>query len=798
MSVFGRRAVGRGLVASLAALLLCLPLMVRAQVIELARAERIGDGTTKTVNLPDTLHRASGAEAPVRATYRMSVAIETPPRHLSICLPGLIAHARVRFNGNVVDDRLDDPLAPLPRSVERIRLIEIPSEFVRRGENVLEIEVAGRNMVSISPVNVGPYAALNHRYEKRILQVVVGPAVVAIIVGSLALCVLLLWARRRDALDGYFGLGAFALALHNAWSVLPGSPLGGADHVVWWTSLYSFYVAMLVMFCVRFAGWHWPRFNRVIWGLALGAPLVLYAAQAAGALEATQELWLLMWIGVVAVGLAAVIRYAWTHRNAEGAMLLVAGAVSLGFGLRDWLVNHENADNNPVYLVPYAGLLFVVLVVWMLIDRFVSASRDLEAMNAELEQRVSVKSSELVRALAQMRESKEHAEAANRSKSTFLAAASHDLRQPIHALGLYMAALSDEHLDSGQQDLMQRMKTSLAALETMFNALLDVSRMDAGAVVAHRRPFALAPMLHRLAEEFAPLAAQKGLRLSVRVAPHPAGLHALSDPMLVERIVLNLLGNALKYTAAGGVLLSCRLRGAEHRWRIEVWDTGPGIAARDRERVFEEFYQVGNPERDRNSGLGLGLSIVRRLTDLLGHRLELVSVPARGTRFVLDLPSTPEPLPSFAPEEHPGMIAELAVAVIDDDPEVRDGMQRLLERWGCRVHAGADVDEVLERIGAAGGAPQAIVADYRLREGRTGLEAIHLLRAAYGAGLPALIVSGDSSPKQLGLMQASGFDCLSKPVPPARLHGWLVTARMAQAAVAARPDAALPMVEDVQ
>jgi signal transduction histidine kinase/CheY-like chemotaxis protein len=766
--------------ASLLCLLLWLvPAVTRAQAIELQQAQRITAEGSATVRLPDTLQAAPGAAQPLRATYRMSFRLESPAHRIAICTPGLIANARIRVNGHVIEDRLDDPLAPLPRSIDRIRLIEVPEEFVHGGDNLLEIEAAGRRFISIAPLSVGPLATLGHRYEARVLGAVVGPALVAVVVASLALCLLLLWARRGDSLYGYFGLGALGWALHSAWSVLPVSPLTGPDLTVWWTSVYSFFVAMLVIFCVRFAGWHWPRFDRVLCLLALMAPLLLYAAAAAGVLAEVQEAWLMGWIGVVAIGLTAVVRYAWTQRNANGALLMATGAVSFTFALRDWWVNHQGLDNNPVYLVPYAALLFMVLVAWMLIDRFVGATRELETVNRNLEQRVSAKSAELVGALAQMRGAKEVAESANRAKSTFLAAASHDLRQPVHALGLYMAALADEELNVGQHDLVRHMKSSLQSLQTMFNALLDVSRMDAGAVIPRQRAFDLEPMLHRLAEEFAPLAADKGLRLSVRVAPAPPQLHAWSDPMLLERILRNLLGNAVKYTDAGGVLLSCRLRGgaATRRWRVEVWDTGHGIAEADHERVFDEFFQIGNPERDRAGGLGLGLSIVRRMSELLRHRLELRSVLGQGTRFVLDLPCTDDAPRRDAPEAGAESIAGLGVAVVEDDPEVRDSMRTLLEHWGCRVVAGAGVDEVLQCTGTAGAGPlHAIVADYRLRQGRNGVDAIHELRAACGRALPALIVSGDSGPERLALMQASGFDCLSKPVAPARLHSWLAQA----------------------
>src|SRR5207344_663121 len=178
------------------------------------------------------------------------------------------------------------------------------------------------------------------------------------------------------------------------------------------------------------------------------------------------------------------------QRNTDGALLLLTAAISVVAVALNWHVSHEGSDNNPVFLMPYAGLPFAVLVAWIQIDRFVTASRSLEALNQELEARVSAKSAELVGALEQMRRAKDGAELANRAKTTFLAAASHDLRQPVHALGLYMAALVDKHLSPGQQDLVLRMKASLCALDTMFNALLDISRMDAGAVIPRLRAFA--------------------------------------------------------------------------------------------------------------------------------------------------------------------------------------------------------------------------------------------------------------------------------------------------------------------
>jgi signal transduction histidine kinase len=765
-------------VVSACVVLLAFAVTTAAQagvVVEIWQAQRTIDGHSETVRLPDSVELPDRAAGPLHATYRMSFNLPHEPQRLAICAPGLIANARILFNGHIVSDRLGRPFDPLPRSLDRIRLIEVAQEFVQRGENVIEIEATGAEYVSISSLNVGEPSALGRRYERRILGSVVGPAFVAVVVASLALCVLLLWARSGDSLYGYFGLGTLAWALHDAWSVSPAPILGTDARFIWWTSLYSFFVAMLVIFCVRFAGWKWPRFDRAIGLLALSGPVVMATAVADNKQAIVQGWWLLLWIGIVSIGFVAVGRYAWRRRNASGVLLFLTGAISLVFSVRDWLVSHAGNDNNPIYLVPYAGLLFVVLVAWMLIDRFVATSREIETINRELEQRVSASSAQLVRALEQMRSSKELAESANRSKSTFLAAASHDLRQPIHALGLYMAALIDDRLSGEQRDVVQRMRTSLSALQSMFNALLDVSRMDAGTIAKRPRAFAPGPLLHRLAEECAPIAADKKLRLSVRIAPVPAGVHAVSDPILIERIVLNLLGNALKYTDSGGVLVSARLRsGASGHWRIEVWDTGRGIAAADLERIFDEFYQVGNPERDRTQGLGLGLSIVRRLTELLGHRLEVISTVGRGTRFAIELPVTTDAVAKVAAEAVVESLGALHVAIIDDDPEVRESTRFLLERWGCTVYASADACGVLEHLSkSASGALHAIVADYRLRGELTGLEVVRTLRAAFGDRLPALIVSGESSPDHLARMRTSGFDFISKPVAPARLRGWL-------------------------
>lgn len=360
------------------------------------------------------------------------------------------------------------------------------------------------------------------------------------------------------------------------------------------------------------------------------------------------------------------------------------------------------------------------------------------------------------------------AERANLAKSKFLAAASHDLRQPIHAQGLFLEVLARSELSAVQREVLA---SACAASETsaeMLNTLLDFSRIEAGVVEPQIRPFHLQPLLNKIENELAPLADFKGLIYRSRET-HAA---ALSDPALVGLILRNLVSNAIRYTERGGVLVACRTRA--DAILVEVWDTGIGIAPSQQQEIFREFHQLGNTERDHRKGLGLGLAIADGLARALGHGLSLASRPRRGSVFRLSLPIARVAVASDDMELTPGEAQplEVRVLVIDDDEAVRAGMLQLLRNWGCACEAAESIEEAL--VLARAQRPDLVISDYRLREQRTGAQAIAALRAEFGAQLPALLITGDTAPERLREARASGVPLLHKPVSPALLRRRLV------------------------
>ena len=363
------------------------------------------------------------------------------------------------------------------------------------------------------------------------------------------------------------------------------------------------------------------------------------------------------------------------------------------------------------------------------------------------------------------------AEQASLDKSRFLAAASHDLRQPSHALNLFVGALRKVSMAPEGRQIVTQIEALTDALDQLFAALLDISKLDAGVVEVHRQKFEINTVLSRVCTDFSADALAKGLALSYV----PSRAVVYSDPVLVERIARNLISNAVRYTDAGKIVVGCRYKNTGIA--MQIWDTGPGIAPDQQELIFQEYYQLGNSERNRNEGLGLGLAIVRRLALLLGSPLSLRSVPTRGSCFEVLL----ERAESFHPQSVPVAVDQSNVAqgnafivVIDDEIAIRTGMSMLLSDWGYHVLVASSGDEAIAMLATEYRQPDLLICDFRLRGEETGIDAIRRLHAEYNETIPAMLISGDTAANRLVEARATDLLILHKPVSNTALKAAIV------------------------
>ena len=386
---------------------------------------------------------------------------------------------------------------------------------------------------------------------------------------------------------------------------------------------------------------------------------------------------------------------------------------------------------------------------------------DIAAVNARLQREVAEREA----AEAAMRSAKTAAEEANLSKTRFLAAASHDLLQPLNAARLFVAALGDRRLAPLARTLVRQTGSALDSVEDLLEALLEISRLDAGSIVAEPVDLALDELLESMRAEFAPVARARGLGLRIE----PSGKWVRSDPRLLRRMLQNLISNALRYTHEGGVEVRCSAVRGE--LTILVADTGIGIAAVDHRRIFEEFQRVGEAGRER--GIGLGLAIVQRASRMLGHRVSVESAPGQGSRFGVTVPLAQarpaEPQPIAAVRR--GQLAGRRILVIDNDQSILEGMEAMLGGWGCAVRLATDMASAVATIGRE--VPELIVADYHLDNKATGDAAIAGIRAHCRREVPAVVITADRTPELRDALGAQGLHLLTKPVKPAQLRALL-------------------------
>jgi signal transduction histidine kinase/integral membrane sensor domain MASE1/CheY-like chemotaxis protein len=372
------------------------------------------------------------------------------------------------------------------------------------------------------------------------------------------------------------------------------------------------------------------------------------------------------------------------------------------------------------------------------------------------------------RLFAEIEDKSRQLELANSAKSRFLAMASHDLRQPLHALGLFVAHLRTPLEALERTKMIERVDAAVREMNAMFNSLLDISKLDAGVLMPKIVEFSIARLLQNVERTFDHATREKGLRLRVV----RSGAWVRSDALLLERILLNLVSNAMRYTLRGGIIVGCRRRG--EMLRIEVWDSGPGIPEDHRQSIFGEFFQLPTQERDRYGGLGLGLAIVDRLRRLLNHEIELTSTVGRGSRFTILVPIAAKGVTSVetARSPYPAAFAleGKVILVIDDAPIVLEGTSGLLGKWRCSVVTAGSDEAALIQLAEREQRPDLIISDYHLANGKTGVEAIERIGAAFGASIPAILISGDTAPERLRDAKEKGYILLHKPVEPGRLR----------------------------
>jgi signal transduction histidine kinase len=412
----------------------------------------------------------------------------------------------------------------------------------------------------------------------------------------------------------------------------------------------------------------------------------------------------------------------------------------------------------------------------------VEAEEALEATNETLEQRVRERTEELVRLNGELAKAKAIAEAADQSKTRFLAAASHDILQPLNAARLYATSLLERSREETgrSNELIANLDLSLEAVEEILTALLEISRLDAGKMKAEPSVFALSELLAQLRIEFEPLAREKGLELKFL----PCSLNVRSDKRMLRRLLQNLISNAIKYTPRGRVVVGVRRR--RQNVVLEVWDTGLGIPQDKQKVVFREFERLA-PAAKTARGLGLGLSIVERLARVLRHRVSLVSEPGRGTVFRVEVPraaavasaSGYEDAHVSSTQHQP--LSGMVVLAIDNEERILDGMRALLSGWGCNVVTADCIESAQRELSARNLAPQAIVADYHLDDG-DGIDTILRLRQVFGLETPAVLVTADRTPEVRGLAEANDIRVLNKPLRPAALRSLLSQWRIVQRA----------------
>jgi signal transduction histidine kinase/CheY-like chemotaxis protein len=651
-------------------------------------------------------------------------------------------------------------------------LVEVPAGLLHDGDNLVQIDsrMGPFYRTGISAMQAGPLDEMRADFDRWHAWTVDLPRTVNLCVAGIALFLLVVWhTRTTDKRFAYFCALMVILCTRNAVYLF---------ETVTWPALvvnWLFYVAQtwgnyyLLAFGITYAG---EQVRRNAWYMHLlrfGLPLL---ALIFALTKSEQALFYLRVISFPIMLLAGMIVVYKVIRQAlqqgwQEAVVMTVGTLSFVVSVgHDYLLITGTLPADQLFWTPYTTPVIFLGYAVTLVRHFVANMALAERMNITLEERVA----ERTRAL----------ELANQSKTRFLAAASHDLRQPTAAIGLLVSLLRQQPSASKDtRELTDMLDEAVAAMESLLVGLLDISRLDAGAVQPKFQAVSLQDVFQAVKVHEQSAAQAKGLSLRFRLPRHcPDPLMVMTDPLLVHSVLRNLLSNAIRYTHEGGVMVAAR-RSGPRRIRIEVWDTGIGIAPDQLERIFEEFYQVGNAARDRSHGIGLGLAIVRRTANVLGEDVSARSRLGKGSVFAFELSlhheqpvkASAAPIPTAQP------LQGRTIWLVEDDLLMRRAMSELLQNWGAHVRHWTEGESLLGELpillGQNSGErhPDALVTDYRL----PGVDGVSLSQAlaaeltARDRPLPTLIISGDTDPHEIARLNASGMHVLAKPFRSERL-----------------------------
>ncbi|MEX8519716.1 MAG: ATP-binding protein [Leptothrix sp. (in: b-proteobacteria)] len=701
-----------------------------------------GSTDTQTIPLPDTWAQR---DLPVRGSgvYVLEARLDQLPTEPWVLQFDRIApRYRIVLNGHLLGSDASTSAKPPLVTPQPIKLQVLP-EFLRPGLNKIEVEVGYSIVAGLSVVRLGPATELLPPHRQQMLLSQTLPLVLNVAGAALALFMLLIWWRRpsEQILGGFGAFWAIASVRNVSYYIneLP-LPVQLADWLYFASQVLN--TMLLGRFAMALSGMWLRGYSLAL--LLTGAVLLPLGVWAAWidelGLARTLAYPVLMTLLVPA--LVMMLRSS-LKLGAHLQLALAAGlALVVSSALHDHLYMRGVVPVTSLFWLPYAVPLTLSVFAWTLIERLVDALRHEQQLNVELENRVQQRTQAL--------------QQANAAKSRFLASASHDLRQPVVAIGLMVGLLREQIRTPALREMVDRVDEAVASMETLLAGLLDLSRLESGTVQPRRERVMLQTLFDAIdAHEFE-AARHKGLDLRFR----PTRLAVRSDALLLEQILRNLVSNALRYTDRGGVLVVARQRGTQVL--LQIWDTGRGIPASQQAAVFEEFVQLGNRARDSRLGLGLGLAIVRRAANLLGHPIQLRSEPGRGSCFSLELPGTEAiqsaPLRSPQPQQP---LSGRRIVLVEDDSGAREALTARLQHWGAEVLACDGLPSLRETMATHPAPPDLLITDQRL-PGGSGLAAIAHLRRLH-PNTAALVVTGNTAAAELAVLSASGVPVLHKP-----------------------------------